>query len=400
MSLNELSRDHINLAAFENVISPAARALLSSEYYSRYQIGEPGIERLGRSATIKGLTLGNYPQINLFEQRGIAALRKIFQSQYVETRVLSGVHATIVSILCLSKPGDNIVSFSPDDGGHFATKGIAESSGRKSSYVSFSSETHNIDLKKSEKVLQSADLVFLDQGMPLKGVNLKGLRGSVPKDCLIVYDASHTLGLIGGAEFQHPLVEGADILQGNTHKTFPGPPRAVICTNNEAIHEKISDGLTNTFVSHSNTASILALYQTAIEIQDQIKIYANSVKSNARLLSSALFEQGLDVFRPCGKETETHIVLVNVKNNHKVVEDLMFAGIFSNARNAWGREFIRFGTQEYTRRGGDESGIAVISKVIIESTRPNFVPHQHKNAIRELAEKLRHIEYTGAQSGN
>lgn len=39
----------------------------------------------------------------------------------------------------------------------------------------------------------------------------------------IVYDGSHVLGLIAGEVFQDSLREGAQILLGSTHKTFPGP---------------------------------------------------------------------------------------------------------------------------------------------------------------------------------
>ncbi len=47
----------------------------------------------------------------------------------------------------------------------------------------------------------------------------------------IVYDAAHVLGLIAGGQFQDPLSEGADVVTGSTHKTFPGPQGGIIlCT--------------------------------------------------------------------------------------------------------------------------------------------------------------------------
>ena len=38
-----------------------------------------------------------------------------------------------------------------------------------------------------------------------------------------MYDGAHVLGLIAGGVFQDPLREGADIMTGSSHKTFPGP---------------------------------------------------------------------------------------------------------------------------------------------------------------------------------
>ena len=36
---------------------------------------------------------------------------------------------------------------------------------------------------------------------------------------IVVYDAAHVLGLIAGKRFQDPLREGADVMNGSTHKT-------------------------------------------------------------------------------------------------------------------------------------------------------------------------------------
>ena len=41
----------------------------------------------------------------------------------------------------------------------------------------------------------------------------------------IIYDGAPVLGLIAGGKFQDPLKEGADLLVGSTHKTFPRTTR-------------------------------------------------------------------------------------------------------------------------------------------------------------------------------
>ena len=43
---------------------------------------------------------------------------------------------------------------------------------------------------------------------------------------VIMFDMAHVLGLYGA--FQKPLMEGADVVTGSTHKTFFGPQRGVI----------------------------------------------------------------------------------------------------------------------------------------------------------------------------
>ena len=39
----------------------------------------------------------------------------------------------------------------------------------------------------------------------------------------VMYDAAHVMGLVAGGQFQDPLREGADVMTGSSHKTFPGP---------------------------------------------------------------------------------------------------------------------------------------------------------------------------------
>ena len=36
-----------------------------------------------------------------------------------------------------------------------------------------------------------------------------------------MYDAAHVMGLVAGGQFQDPLREGADVMTGSSHKTFP-----------------------------------------------------------------------------------------------------------------------------------------------------------------------------------
>ena len=40
-----------------------------------------------------------------------------------------------------------------------------------------------------------------------------------------MYDAAHVLGLIAGGQFQQPIAEGADLMMGSTHKSFPRSTR-------------------------------------------------------------------------------------------------------------------------------------------------------------------------------
>ena len=58
-----------------------------------------------------------------------------------------------------------------------------------------------------------------------------------------MYDGAHVLGLIAGGCFQDPLHEGADVMTGSSHKTFPGPQGGFILSSSD--DEKFQRKLNN-----------------------------------------------------------------------------------------------------------------------------------------------------------
>ena len=59
----------------------------------------------------------------------------------------------------------------------------------------------------------------------------------------VMYDGAHVMGLIAGGVFQDPLREGADVLTGSSHKTFPGPQGGFLLSNSDdpIFHKKLNN---------------------------------------------------------------------------------------------------------------------------------------------------------------
>ena len=55
---------------------------------------------------------------------------------------------------------------------------------------------------------------------------VRELRAALPK-AVIAYDASHVMGVVAGGQFQSPIAEGADLIQGSTHKSLFGPQKGL-----------------------------------------------------------------------------------------------------------------------------------------------------------------------------
>ena len=139
---------------------------------------------------------------------------------------------------------------------------------------------------------------------------------------LIHYDGSHVLGLIAGGEFQDPLGEGADVLMGSTHKTFPGPQGAVICTNKEVLIHQIAKGIFPGTVSNHHLHRLPPLSIVCEEMMHFGKAYAKQTIKNAQAFAVTLDKMG---FKVIGKQlgyTKSHQVLLDLSEYGKGLKNV------------------------------------------------------------------------------
>jgi len=365
--IDELS-GRISLSANENVLSPFAQQLLGSDYYARYLLGRPEERGEDPATSFGSLILANLPALTTLELLAHRKMQLMLSSQYIETRYLSGVHAIFSTILALSDVGSLIMSLPSIAGGHFATLNICNLLSRKHAFIPWSIKNQQIDFVALKQLLlgDSARLFILDSGAPLFPLDIAMLRESISLESIIVYDASHTLGLISGSVWRSPLDEGADILQGNTHKSFPGPQKAVLATNRRDLFEQINYTLSNALVSsqHSNVSA--ALFWSILEMSVYSEAYADKMIYTSQVFAETLIEHGCHLVSVRGSFTQSHILLIKFSSPHlamQSVSSLIGFGIPCNYRHVMGHPCIRVGVQEITRRGISESNTKILAKV-------------------------------------
>lgn len=347
----------LNLCAYDNVLSENAKKVLSLELGVRYRLGSlaeaPSLE-CSRWNQKGSLFFGTLPGLERLEKAALLAAQKLFGGVGADLRPLSGVHATMATLLSVCPPGGTVASIAPSDGGHFATRDVVERSGRKSLFIPWCQKTQQPDLAGLTALNQAQpiDVIFLDPGCPMQPLPIREIRSLMGPSPYLVYDASHTLGLMAGGQFQDPIAEGADVLQGNTHKSFPGPQKALMIYGSQRAKDLIRAGLDAGLVSSQHTHDLMALSITLLEMEAFGKEYAETLIENARELKRCLKERGVRVFGP--DETHTHIVLLefeNEKESQEAFKALLKAGMTTNARVIFSRPLIRIGVQEITRRG-------------------------------------------------
>jgi glycine hydroxymethyltransferase len=114
-------------------------------------------------------------------------------------------------------------------------------------------------------------------------------------EALVLYDASHVLGLLAGGEFEDPLRAGVDVVFGSTHKSFPGPQGGLLLTDRDDLYREIEPALVWRVFDNAHWNRIAAVGQTLLELERWAPEYARTTVENARALARALDASGIPV---------------------------------------------------------------------------------------------------------
>ena len=127
----------------------------------------------------------------------------------------------------------------------------------------------------------------------------------------IAYDAAHVTGLIASGMFTNPLNDGADILFGSTHKSFPGPQGGFVVSNHYDLIQKVGNTLSPSLVTSHHLNRMPALAASILEMKEFGKEYGAQIVKNSKALAHALHEFGFDVQGKNKGYTDSHLILVN-----------------------------------------------------------------------------------------
>ena len=386
----------LNLVASENLVSEDVRYELSCDVSMRYCIPPEG----ERPAAIWDYP--NQEQIRLIASETEARARELFHAEYADSRPLSGNQIALILLSTLASEGDIVWSVPARCGGHFATPVIAERFGIKLVPLPYDHERGVIDVDQAKRLSRQhpPKLVFLDASMQLFPHPLAELRDAVGPSTIISYDASHTFGLIAGGSFQAPLLEGADLLHGSTHKSLWGPQKGLITVRKEdTIARRIAEAVVPFFVSNVHVHHVAALGIALEESRDYGLDYSRTVIRNAKALADSLASNGVNVlFHEIGS-TESHQIIIDVGEKadslaawHRLQE----AGLHANAISLPFRETfgLRLGVSELTRRGMKTSQMHQIGELISVCLRGDGNLDDVAGRVSELSGQFCVLQYT------
>ena len=392
------------MIASENVASKPVREVMSSDLGHRYAEGWPG-ERV----------YAGCKYIDQIELQAIALGRKLFKTDFVDVRPISGVVANLALYSALSGPGDRMMALSIPNGGHIShgKKDFSGSAGLVHSldieYFAFDKELMNIDVdetKKRIKALKSFRLAMFGGSLFLFPHPVKELSQAVrDAGATVCYDAAHVIGLIAGGKFQDPLREGAQVMTFSTHKTLFGPQGGAIVSGAEfadQLKKAVFPGTTSNHHLHSVAAKAL-VFAEFLQFGHQ---YARDVIRNAQVLAQELAGLGEKVLGEKGGYTMSHQVAIDVtkytdvgtmekllESQNIVVNRQLIPGDLQAGRHYTNPGGVRLGVAELTRLGMGKGEMTEVAE-LIHSAMMGKKKREVTQRIAELRKGFQKVKYS------
>lgn len=389
---------HINLVASENVSSPNVRNALQSDLNHRY-VMPPKEER--------DPALWEYPNQEILleivkETQDVAC--DIFGAKHADISPLSGNQVADIMLNSLLSEGDSFLSVGANEGGHFATQKIAT----KNSFnrIDLPYRDGEIDIEKTKVLALQNDvkLVFLDASMITHPYPVKELREALGDDIVISYDASHSMGIIAGQQFQDPFAEGADFVHGSTHKSLFGAQKGIIMSahsKDSELGSRVFKRIVPEFVSNAHPHHIAAVGIALEECRDFGKDYARNTVQNARNFALEVHRRGINMIGANRQYTCNHQLIAAIgteQKAEKAFRRLEAVGINANmvkVPHSNGQLFgLRLGMSEVTRRGFSNQDIIQLANLFADAIQSSRPAHLIKSDVQKLSRNHNDILYT------
>lgn len=368
--INEKLNEHVayrneclNLIASENYASETVRSYLSGDFSNRY----------GCYTTLKPeeREYSGNRYINEFELETHKLVLDMFGGKFVDLRPISGHMAGMAVVLGILEPGDTVIEVSLKDWGHGLVGPMRQISQFaetiKVEYMPFVNGEVSLEgLIELCKKTNPKMVIFGGSGTifaePVKEFKTFAKESNI----IVAYDASHVTGLIAGKVMSNPIKNGADIMFGSTHKSFPGPQGGFVVSNVEEYIEKIGNALSPSLVTSHHLNRLPAFAASILEMKEYGEAYATQIVKNSKALANELYNLGFDVIGDKERGfTDTHLMLVDIdkypldRAPGKLLEE---ASILCSDDFSGESVQVRIGTPEITRRGAKEEDMKQIAK--------------------------------------
>ena len=362
-------KEGIELIASENYVSRAVLEAMGSPLTNKYSEGYPGKRYYGGNEVIDEA-----------ENLAIARAKELFGAEHVNVQPLSGSPANLAVYMALLNPGDKVLGFSLDQGGHLSHGHPLNFSGKLYSIIPYfvKKEDEIIDMDEVEAIAlrEKPKMILAGFSAYSRSLDWERFREIADKTGAFLFaDIAHIAGLIAGKQLENPIPL-CDVVSTTTHKTLRGPRGAMIMCKEKfasAIDKAVFPGVQGGPHEHIIAAKAVAYAEA---LKPEFAEYSKQVIKNAQALAAALAAKG---YRVISGGTDNHLMLVDIfgsknitgKEAEKVLEHV---GISINKnmipfdpRKPLDPSGIRLGTPALTTRGCKESDMQTVADLMDEA---------------------------------
>lgn len=385
-------RDHIELIASENFVSPAVMEASATVLTNKYAEGYP-----------RRRYYGGCKYVDRIEELAIHRVNELFGAEHANVQPHSGAQANMAVYFASVKPGDTILGMNLSHGGHLTHGSPVNFSGRLYNFVPYGVDerTGRIDFDQVRKLAHKHQPRMIVAGASAYPRTIEFevfAQIAAEVGALFFVDMAHIAGIVAAGLHPNP-VPYAHFVTTTTHKTLRGPRGGIIICQKpweQAIDKAIFPGSQGGPLMHIIAAKAVALGEA---LQPDFKIYIEKMLENATVLAESLTNEGLTIV---SGGTDNHIVLVDLRSiglTGKEAETILDEmGITAN-KNAIPHDTasplvtsgIRFGTPAMTTRGLGPKEMKEIAQLIglaLKNPKSSKVKDQILGRVREITSQF------------
>ena len=354
-------KDHIELIASENIVSPGVMAAMGSHLTNKYAEGYPGARYYG-----------GCEYVDVVEDLARERLKKLFGADYVNVQPHSGAQANMAVFFAVLEPGDTILGMSLDAGGHLTHGSAVNMSGKYFNVVPYGvDEKGFIDYDEVEKLAIEAKpkMIVCGASAYARKIDFKRFREIADKvGAVLMADIAHIAGLVATGCHESPI-SYAHVTTSTTHKTLRGPRGGIIMSDEETnkrfnFNKAIFPGIQGGPLMHVIAGKAVCFKEA---LKPEFKEYQRQVVKNAGALAEALMERDFDLV---SGGTDNHLMLIDLRKKNitgKDAENLFWRANITCNKNSIPKDpekpmvtsGLRIGTPAITTRGMTEPDMKI-----------------------------------------
>ncbi len=376
-------REHIELIASENFVSPAVLAAMGSHLTNKYAEGYPGKRYYGGCECV-----------DVVEKLAIKRAKQLFGAEHANVQPHSGAQANLAVYFALLQPGDTILGMNLSHGGHLTHGSPVNMSGKYFNIVPYgvSEKDEKIDYDELRRLALEVKPKLIVAGASAypRTIDFAAFRAIADEvGALFMVDMAHIAGLVAAGEHPNP-VEYADVVTTTTHKTLRGPRGGMIlCRKSlaKAIDKGIFPGTQGGPLMHVIAGKAVCFHEA---MQPAFREYQHQIILNARAMAETFNQRGVKLV---SGGTDNHLMLLDLTGTGvtgKELEGMLVRANITVNKNTIPFETlspfvtsgIRVGTPAVTSRGMKEKEMVIIANLIAD------VIEKGEAVIDEVREKV------------